>query len=150
MSSRPAIPISCFRCSSRGATESRHPSFDANPCQTKRSPSFKRRPFSKQHSRMSSSVPHCFTRQHITMPRRLRKRNVYEEVARLLDILGGEVGGHVVEISAIVLAHEKKLARITEHRRTDAALFETAILLNNRNVPAIEFAHLRINLTSHS
>src|SRR5213082_2614842 len=90
MSSRPAIPISCFRCSSRGATESRHPSFDANPFQTKRSPSFKRRPFSKQHSRMSSSVPHCFTRQHITMPRRLRKRNVYEEVARLLDIPGGK------------------------------------------------------------
>ena len=87
-----------------------HPSFDANPCQTKRSPSFKRRPFSKQHSRMSSSVPHCFTRQHITMPRRLRKRNVYEEVARLLDILGGEVGGHVVEIGAIILTHEKELA----------------------------------------
>ena len=32
-----------------------------------------------------------YTRQHIiTMPRRLRKRNVYEEVARLLDIPGGE------------------------------------------------------------
>jgi hypothetical protein len=32
-----------------------------------------------------------YTRQHIiTMPRRLRKRNVYEEVARVLDIPGGE------------------------------------------------------------
>ena len=32
-----------------------------------------------------------YTRQHIiTMPRALRKRNVYEEVARLLDIPGGE------------------------------------------------------------
>lgn len=32
-----------------------------------------------------------YTRQHIiTMPRRLRKRNIYEEVARLLDIPGGE------------------------------------------------------------
>jgi hypothetical protein len=32
-----------------------------------------------------------YTRQHIiTMPRGLRKRNVYEEVARLLDIPGGE------------------------------------------------------------
>jgi hypothetical protein len=32
-----------------------------------------------------------YTRQRIiTMPRRLRKRNVYEEVARLLDIPGGE------------------------------------------------------------
>ncbi len=32
-----------------------------------------------------------YARQHIiTMPRRLRKRNVYEEVARLLDIPGGE------------------------------------------------------------
>jgi hypothetical protein len=32
-----------------------------------------------------------YTRQHIiTIPRRLRKRNVYEEVARLLDIPGGE------------------------------------------------------------
>src|SRR5437762_5780697 len=32
-----------------------------------------------------------YTRQHIiTMPRRLRKRNVYEEVARLLDMPGGE------------------------------------------------------------
>src|SRR5213075_885685 len=111
MSLRSAIPISVFRCSSRGVIESRHPSLDANPCQTKRSPSFKRRPFSKKHSRISSSVPHCFTRQHIiTMPRRLRKRNVYEEVARLLDILGGEVGGHVVEIGAIILTHEKELA----------------------------------------
>jgi hypothetical protein len=39
MSLRSAIPISFFRCSSRGVTESRHPSFDANPFQTKRSPS---------------------------------------------------------------------------------------------------------------
>ena len=32
-----------------------------------------------------------YTRQHImTMPRALRKRNVYEEVARFLDIPGGE------------------------------------------------------------
>lgn len=32
-----------------------------------------------------------YTRQHIiTMPRKLRKRNIYEEVARLLDIPGGE------------------------------------------------------------
>jgi hypothetical protein len=32
-----------------------------------------------------------YTRQQIiTMPRRLRKRNIYEEVARLLDIPGGE------------------------------------------------------------
>jgi hypothetical protein len=32
-----------------------------------------------------------YTRQHIvTMPRGLRKRNIYEEVARLLDIPGGE------------------------------------------------------------
>src|SRR4051812_8710513 len=32
-----------------------------------------------------------YTRQHIiTMPRRSRKRNVYEEMARLLDIPGGE------------------------------------------------------------
>lgn len=32
-----------------------------------------------------------YTRQHIiTMPRRVRKRNVYEEVARMLDIPGGE------------------------------------------------------------
>src|SRR6266581_308113 len=111
MSSRSAIPASFFRRSSVGVTESRHPSFDANPFHTNRSPSFKRRPFSKHHSRIFSSVPHCFTRQHIiTMPRRLRKRNVYEEVARLLDIPGGEVGGHVVEIGAIILTHEKELA----------------------------------------
>src|SRR5947209_20459104 len=99
ISSRSAIPCFFFASSNVGVTESRHPSFDANPFQTKRSPSFKRRPVSKHHSRISSSVPPCFTRQHIiTMPRRLRKRNVYEEVARLLDILRGEVGGHVVEI----------------------------------------------------
>ena len=59
MSLRSAIPISFFRRSSRGVIESRHPGFDANPFRTKRSPSFNRRPFSKHHSRISSSVPPC-------------------------------------------------------------------------------------------
>src|SRR5438067_4733180 len=91
MSSRSATPCSFFSCSRRDDMKSRQPSFAAKPFQTAMSPSFNRRPFSKHHSRISSSVPPCFTRQHIiTMPRRLRKRTVYEEVARVLDIPGGE------------------------------------------------------------
>src|SRR2546428_11964175 len=45
ISSRSAIPCFFFASSNVGVTESRHPSFDANPFQTNRSPSFKRRPF---------------------------------------------------------------------------------------------------------
>src|SRR5436189_437405 len=59
---RSVMLCSFFLCSNLAANESRHPSFDANAFQTKRSPSFKRRPFSKHHSRMSSSVPPWRTR----------------------------------------------------------------------------------------
>src|SRR6266481_792717 len=51
---------------------------------------------------------------------------------------------HVFEIGAIILTHEKKLARVSEYRGTNAAFFEAAVLLNNGNIPAIELAHLRV------
>jgi len=42
------------------------------------------------------------------------------------------------------LAHEEKLARVAESSGGNAAFFEAAVLLNDGNVPAIEFPHLRI------
>ncbi len=56
------FPSPFFAASNRGVTRSRQPSFEMNPFQTNKSPSFSRRPFSKHHSRISSSVPPCFTR----------------------------------------------------------------------------------------
>ena len=53
---------------------------------------------------------------------------------------------HIVEIGAIVLAHEKELARIAKDSGANATFFESAVLLNNRNVPAIELPHLRVAL----
>ena len=48
------------------------------------------------------------------------------------------------KIRAVVLAHDEKLARVAEHGGADARLFEPRILLDNGNVPAIEFAKLRV------
>ena len=57
-----------------------------------------------------------------------------------------DIGGHVVEIGAVVLAHEEELARVSEDRGADATFFESAVLLNDGNVPAIELPHLRVAL----
>src|SRR6266536_5409100 len=57
-----------------------------------------------------------------------------------------DVGGHVVEIGAVVLAHEEELSAVAEDGGANAAFFETAVLLNNRDVPAIELPHLRVAL----
>ena len=56
------------------------------------------------------------------------------------------VGRHVVEIGAIVLAHEEELARVAEDGGANAAFFEAAVLLNDGDVPAIELPHLRVAL----
>jgi hypothetical protein len=44
------------------------------------------------------------------------------------------------------LAHEEELAAVAEHGGPDAAFFEAAVLLDNRDVPTIEFPHLRVAL----
>src|SRR6266498_3066335 len=53
---------------------------------------------------------------------------------------------HVFQIGAIILTHEEKLPGVSEYRGPNLAFFEAAVLLNNRNVPAIELAHLRVTL----
>src|SRR6266481_1242010 len=53
---------------------------------------------------------------------------------------------HVFQIGAIILTHEKKLARVSEYCRTNAAFLEATVLLNNGNIPAIELTHLRVTL----
>src|SRR6266542_847429 len=53
---------------------------------------------------------------------------------------------HVFQIGAIILTHEEKLSGVSEYRGPNLAFFEAAVLLNNRNVPAIELAHLRVTL----
>ena len=51
---------------------------------------------------------------------------------------------HVLQIRAVVLAHDEKLARVAEHGGADARLFEPRILLHDGNVPAIELAKLGV------
>ncbi len=58
------------------------------------------------------------------------------------DFGNGDVARDVVQIGAVVLAHQEKLAAVAEHGGTDARLFETRILLDDGNVPAIELAKL--------
>ncbi len=66
---------------------------------------------------------------------------------RVLGQFGeADVAGHVVEIGAVVLPHEEELARIAEYRGPDAAFFEPAVLLDDRDVPAVELPHLRVAL----
>ena len=64
----------------------------------------------------------------------------------LRQIGEADVGGHVVEIGAIVLAHEEELAAVAEDGGADAAFFEAAVLLDDGDVPAIELPHLRVAL----
>ena len=55
-----------------------------------------------------------------------------------------DVAAHVFQVGAIILAHEEKLARVAEDGRANAAFFETAVLLHDGNIPAIELPHLRV------
>ena len=64
---------------------------------------------------------------------------------RVLGDFGNrDVPRDVVQIGAVVLAHQEKLAAVPEHGGTDARLFEARILLDDGNVPAIKFAKLRV------
>lgn len=66
---------------------------------------------------------------------------------RLLGhIREGDVCADVVEVGAIVLSHEEKLTTVAEDGGADAALFETSVLLHDRDVPAVEFPKLGIAL----
>jgi hypothetical protein len=56
------------------------------------------------------------------------------------DFRQRDVPAHVVQVRAVVLAHDEELAAVAEHGRTDAALLEPRVLLNDGNVPAIELA----------
>src|SRR5271154_4475148 len=51
---------------------------------------------------------------------------------------------HILEVGAVVLAHDEKLARVAEHSGADARLFEPGILLDDGNIPAIELAKLGV------
>ena len=51
---------------------------------------------------------------------------------------------HVLQVGAVVLAHDEKLAAVAEHSGADARLFEPGVLLDDGDVPAIEFAKLRV------
>ena len=55
-----------------------------------------------------------------------------------------DVLAHVLQVGAVVLAHDEKLARVAEHGGADARLFEPRILLDDGDVPAIELAKLRV------
>ena len=57
-----------------------------------------------------------------------------------------DVFAHVVEVGAVVLSHDKKLAAVAEHGGADARLFETRILLHDGDVPTIELAKLGVAL----
>ena len=53
---------------------------------------------------------------------------------------------HVIEVGAVVLAHDEKLAAVAEHGGADARLFEPGVLLHDGNVPAIELPQLSVAL----
>src|ERR1700730_1676555 len=53
---------------------------------------------------------------------------------------------HVFEIGAVVLTHEEKLPRVSEYGGPDTTFLETAVLLNDGDVPAVELSHLRVAL----
>ena len=57
-----------------------------------------------------------------------------------------DVMGHVLQIRAVVLAHDEKLAAVAKHGGADARLFEPCVLLDDGNVPAIEFPQLGVRL----
>src|SRR5438874_1012022 len=65
------------------------------------------------------------------------------------DLRQRNVFTHVVQIRSVVLPHDEELPAIAEYGRTNAALFEARILLNNRDVPTIELAQLRIALLNN-
>ncbi len=55
-----------------------------------------------------------------------------------------EVVGHVVEVGAVVLTHEEKLARVAEDGAADSAFFEPPVLLDDGDIPTVELPHLRV------
>src|SRR2546422_9405930 len=72
----------------------------------------------------------------------IRQRVIHDGV--LCDLWQRDVLAHVVQVRAVVLPHDEKLAAVAEHGRTDAALLEPRVLLNDGDVPAIELAKLRV------
>ena len=50
----------------------------------------------------------------------------------------------VVQVGAVILAHQIKLAAVAENCGANPALFEPGVLLNDGDVPAIEFAKLGV------
>src|SRR6202050_5256707 len=74
----------------------------------------------------------------------VRERIVHEGVLR--DLRDGDVLRDVVDVSPVVLPHQKELPAIAKHRRPDATLLEPCVLLHDRDIPAIELAKLRIAL----
>ena len=60
------------------------------------------------------------------------------------DVRQRDVVRHVLQVRPVALAHEKKLAAVAKNSGANAGLFEPAVLLDNRDVPAIEFAKLGV------
>src|SRR5207302_2753642 len=50
------------------------------------------------------------------------------------------------QIGPVVLPHDEKLAAVAEHSRTNPALLEARILLNDGDIPAVEFSQLSVAL----
>ena len=81
--------------------------------------------------------------RRILLPRLMVGQGIVHD--GVLGHLGqGDVLAHVIEIGAVVLAHDEKLAAVAEHGGADARLLETRIPLHDGNVPAIELAQLGI------
>src|SRR5439155_12155012 len=65
------------------------------------------------------------------------------------DLRQRDVFAHVVQVRSVVLPHDEELPAVAEYGRTNAALFEARILLNNRDVPAIELSQLGVALLNN-
>ena len=70
------------------------------------------------------------------------QRVIHDRVLR--DFRQRDVLAHVVQVRAVVLPHDEELAAVAEHSGADARLLEPRILLHDGNVPAVEFAKLRV------
>ena len=60
------------------------------------------------------------------------------------DFRQRDVLRHVLQVGPVILAHDEKLAGVAEHGGADARLFEPGVLLDDGNVPAIEFPKLGV------
>jgi hypothetical protein len=72
----------------------------------------------------------------------IRQRIIHDGVPG--DLRDGDVLGHVVQVGAVVLAHQEELAAVAENGGANPALFEPGILLHDGDVPAIELAKLGV------